>query len=440
MLEALDSTRVEPLVVDRKWDIHEQGRRFLIVMVHGFNSASDGAWGKFPELIAKDKDSSFARFNVLRYGYNSSTCSNKVGIKERGDGLASFLKDQSKDYDGILFVSHSMGGLVVMHAVTMMARQHDKNLERMPLIVMTFGTPHLGVQGAELLESLGILCTDKQAETMKVFNPSLSDLRTDWDSYFGKDEGVNAKYHVSLKSYYGADDFLVYRDSACGRFFGCEQVDGNHATMIKPSSRDDMAFKKLVVEASLMAAFSSTVGQIGLNALEKPGSQQSGTGFSDVINFNSNDHRKSSFMIGYCPGKDCFEFQRAEILMKNGIKGQVFLLSGGGFVEETQDEKSRTQWKMSYGRLEGGLSGTRVDFVNKPPLYFWDDEADETKPGGRVTGVHIALWIPLIKAQEVKMKGDEKDVSLHVVNDSINDIHIRVEVAPGSLCGKGTCQ
>ena len=142
--------------------------------------------------------------------------------------------------------------------------------------------------------------------------------------------------------------------------------------MIKPSGSDNMAFKKLGVQASLMAALPHTDGQIAINALEKPGSLRRGTGFSDVINFNSNDQRKNSFMIGYCPGKDCFVFERAETLMKNGINGQVFLLSGGGFIEEYQSE-----WKMSYGRPTGGMVGARVDLANKPPVYFRGDDAEE---------------------------------------------------------------
>src|ERR1041384_8245400 len=87
--EIFESTRETILKIDRKWDIHEERREFLIVMVHGFNSSSDDAWGKFPSLIMEEKNSKFARFNLYRYGYDSKVCRNRVEIPILGDGLRS---------------------------------------------------------------------------------------------------------------------------------------------------------------------------------------------------------------------------------------------------------------------------------------------------------------------------------------------------------------
>ena len=45
IFDAFDSTRDTGLTIDRIWDIREPERKFLIVMVHGFNSSSEAAWG-----------------------------------------------------------------------------------------------------------------------------------------------------------------------------------------------------------------------------------------------------------------------------------------------------------------------------------------------------------------------------------------------------------
>jgi len=331
----------------------------------------------------------------------------------------------------MVFVSHSMGGLVVMNALTTMAKRHDANLERIPLIVMTFGTPHLGVQGAEVLESLRVICPDKQAETMKVFDTSLSDLRTDWDSYFGSNREDFSRYHVNIKSYYGAEDLLIARDSACGRFFGCEQVDGNHVTMIKPSGNEDVVFRKLRVQMKSLAE-ASDVSHVRPSrpALEKSRPQQGRNAYADNINFNSTDKRKSTFMIGYCPGDDCFAFERAETLIRDGVHGQVFLLGGGGFIKKTESQKATS---FSLGRaVSGGSGGERYDFADRPHLYIWDDAEFSMKGPVTLTALRIALWVPLVAGTKVVMKSAKKDVSLYVTSDSINDIQIAVEVSPGT--------
>ena len=244
LIDTFKSTRETAPIIDRPWDIQDKNRKLLIVMVHGFNSSSDQAWGGFPSLILKEKDGEFAHFNVVRYGYDSAVCKNKVGISERGDGLKSFLKDEISTYDGVIFVSHSMGGLVVMHSLTRLAKENNNDLKRLPITVMTFGTPHYGVLAAKQLELLGVLCTDKQADEMRLFNTSSRDLLTDWNSYFGTEAGSRFHYRVTLRPYYGKDDTFVDPPSACGPYVGCDQVDGNHVMMVKPDNIEHLAYKK----------------------------------------------------------------------------------------------------------------------------------------------------------------------------------------------------
>jgi len=248
--DIFSSTREGPVTTYQKWDIKEPGRRLLLVMVHGFDSSNDQAWGEFPRIIKSEKDTVFSGFNVLRYGYGSAACHNKVDISGRGDGLKSFLSDELINYDGMIIVGHSLGGLVAMHGLIKLAKEHHADLERIPVAVMTFGTPHIGVQGAERLGEIGCLCTDKQAEAVTVFNRSLDELKVDWDSYFGN---TALKYRVTIRTFYGSEDTFVSPASACGRFPGCEQIDGvNHVMIVKPSDTNLLTYKKLRVQVERM--------------------------------------------------------------------------------------------------------------------------------------------------------------------------------------------
>ena len=249
-LATYSSTREGPINDPVKWDIQERDRKLLLVMLHGFNSSNEQAWGEFPRLIKEGKDAAFSKVNVARYQYGSMACRNEVDIADRGDGLKSFLSDELKNYDGMILMGHSLGGLVAMHALIGLAKAHITQVGRIPVTVITFATPHLGVEGAEHLSQLGFLCSDRQAKDVEVFNRASRELRKDWDSYFRSND---LKYRVAIRTFYGSEDTLVAQDSACGRFSECEQINPvNHVTIVKPGDTNHLAYKKLLVQVDSM--------------------------------------------------------------------------------------------------------------------------------------------------------------------------------------------
>jgi hypothetical protein len=239
-------------------DIDEKDRHYLLILVHGFNSSSTEAWGDFPKLVADAKSTDFSDFNVMRYGYGSHACRNKVEISERGEGLASYLKTIFGRYKGIIIAGHSMGGLVIMHALEKLATERDQTLLGVPISVLTFGTPYFGVEGAGLARDVGLFCHDLQADGMRLFGSPLRDLRVRWSNLFGSDA---SGYRVSIHTYYAPEDTFVSHDSACGEFAGCEQVDGNHATMVKPTNTAHLSYIKLVQQVKAMRESSLANGE-----------------------------------------------------------------------------------------------------------------------------------------------------------------------------------
>ena len=138
-----------------------------------------------------------------------------------------------------------MGGLVILNGLATLRQDEPTLFERTSFKVLTFGTPFAGVPGSN---PLPLLCENKQMEGMEVLNDALSRLHRDWQQKFGEGTGRGKETRlVPVYPHFGLEDFFVPRGSACAGFEKyCEEVDGNHATMVKPAgNRDLLAYRKL---------------------------------------------------------------------------------------------------------------------------------------------------------------------------------------------------
>jgi formylglycine-generating enzyme required for sulfatase activity len=235
-----EDSRTEKL---RYWVREDSDRHRLLVFVHGFNSSRESAWELFPNLVKGDHE--FDDYNILLYGYGTSVCRQTTDIEHAGEGLGSYLQSIAQKYEAILFVGHSMGGLVTLHSILTLQRQGGDLLTQIPIKVLTFGAPHDGVINSSILT---LLCENKQVEDMGIQNNALFRLKREWSDHFGSGKGLAGKDGrlLVVHPYYGAEDQFVPRASACSGFESlCQQVDGNHVTMVKPRTRDHTAYLKL---------------------------------------------------------------------------------------------------------------------------------------------------------------------------------------------------
>jgi len=249
----LKKARTEDL---RKWVREDNARQHLLVLVHGFNSSITAAWGDLPALVKEDPE--FAGYNILLFGYPTEVCGQVADIGRSGELLSSYLKDVAPDYDAVLLVGHSMGGLVILNGLLTLEQDAPMLLERASFKVLTFGTPHAGVPGANLLP---LLCRNRQVEGMEALNDTLSRLHKTWQVRFGEGTGKGADpRRIPVSPFFGHADEFVPRGSACAGFEKyCEAVDGNHATMVKPdakaqSPRDHLTYRKLKAARGLLRA------------------------------------------------------------------------------------------------------------------------------------------------------------------------------------------
>ena len=218
--------------------------RKLLLFVHGYDSSNDEAWGQFPSFVLDDR--SFDVFNLVLFGYQTEKCGNSSSIKDIGSSLKSYLVGVMPQYDAILLVGHSMGGLVIVSGLLDLDSALSVQLEKRSVAVATFGTPFNGAKAAGLLPP--ILCNDLQVRDLKPLNRTIFDLKVKWKERIDSTHvPVSGLSEIAVFSHYAKDDDLVPRESACDLFFAqpCEAVDGNHRTMVKPTSTEHLSFKKL---------------------------------------------------------------------------------------------------------------------------------------------------------------------------------------------------
>src|SRR5687768_3211636 len=186
----------------RQWDRQDEDRRQLIVLVHGFNSGKGAAWGEFPALLMNDPD--FADFNLHRFGYPTSIVGQISDIRHQGEFLASFLTEELPTYRSTVLVGHSIGGLVILHALLSLEGQDANIFSDRDVKVLSFGTPFSGAQTATVLRVLN----NAQTRDVETLNEDLMRLRQAWTQRFNRmaEPGGRITPHVPIYAYYGSQD------------------------------------------------------------------------------------------------------------------------------------------------------------------------------------------------------------------------------------------
>jgi triacylglycerol esterase/lipase EstA (alpha/beta hydrolase family) len=166
-----------------------------IVAVHGLDpldnplhatktwSASNGKlWLK--DFLPEQKP----RIRVLLYGYNSSAVfgASTTGVHGAAENLLNYLRIERKQDQTrpIVWVSHSLGGIVVKKAIinAYVSGDHYKSIHDASRGVVFFGTPHRGGRGATLGDHMAKIC---RAVGGDVRNNIMEALRR--DSMFASD-------------------------------------------------------------------------------------------------------------------------------------------------------------------------------------------------------------------------------------------------------------
>ena len=238
----------------------------VIVFVHGVLSDSSGCWYKqpienrpgvyWPDLLSKD--ARFADHSIYLGGYHTSKKSTQYEVSDCAQELYDALKRHGEgdskrsviDRKTIIFVCHSMGGIVVRYMIT--ARPWEFEQKRIGLVLIA--SPSSGSRWANRLDLLLQYFKHEQGVELKWGNWHLEDLDGRFrivvnanriPQLFGAEACehrfiLDAKWLPSL-------DPVVSRDSA-GAYFDRVRMlpDTDHFSCVKPNAKDHPAHEFLV--------------------------------------------------------------------------------------------------------------------------------------------------------------------------------------------------
>jgi hypothetical protein len=158
----------------------EGGGKAAVVFLHGFRGDATRTWGAFPKYIVDDPG--LKSWDVFGLGYPTMLRADIPGVFSANPDLAKLSLELRTRlslppftrYGSIAIIAHSMGGLIVQHALL------DRALADRVGHVILFGTPSGGLHKATLL---GFALY--QARDMAVGSTFLNALRPDWDERYG---------------------------------------------------------------------------------------------------------------------------------------------------------------------------------------------------------------------------------------------------------------
>jgi pimeloyl-ACP methyl ester carboxylesterase len=210
--------------------------RRLILFVHGLGGTADGTWGEFPRLIREDGGLSgfdVALLNQPSAPFRFPFMRVSARIGEFADALSSEIDSRFRDYDDIVLVGHSMGGLIVRKFLV-----EQLKAGRIPRVsrAMLYACPNLGSSIAGLGKA--VAWRHWQLAQLTPESDFLEGLNQDWLT-------LDCCGRIVVRNIVAALDRYVLPSSANPRWPGSTfrtVGDQGHVDLVKPGSAQASSF------------------------------------------------------------------------------------------------------------------------------------------------------------------------------------------------------
>ena len=216
----------------------------VVVFVHGLGDEFETAWGNFSSLLERDPD--LAAVAIFLWGYPSGVIGYYPEISEAAKQLQTEIRNRLSEYDEIILVGHSLGGLVIRAMVIDALKNGRGDDIKTVKHIVTFGTPNDGTQFASIASFFHL--SNAQVAALGVTSDLVSELRVEWVNRVYAPEiepGQElTKRKIPLTAVVGLEDTIVTPESARSFFRRPppESVPGDHKTMKLPQSREDTCY------------------------------------------------------------------------------------------------------------------------------------------------------------------------------------------------------
>ena len=249
------------------YPVVENNKNIAVIFVHGLSGHPFETWRKdsltksLPELLGHEVE--LKGFNFYSYGYKTGLKPAQYDFPAVAEILQADIQAQLPGRD-IVFVAHSMGGLIVQQYIINQYKSFDsENLKRIK------GAVYLSVpfQGAALASVLPKALVNKQIRSLRKENSLLEDLEEDWHKYFfrGGIENLpeSLKHKIPQIAFHGAQDRIVSELSSSPLHLDAKiyKVDENHKSICKVDKNSTVFkhIKSFLIEISNLTEVNAMV-------------------------------------------------------------------------------------------------------------------------------------------------------------------------------------
>jgi pimeloyl-ACP methyl ester carboxylesterase len=216
-----------------------------VVFVHGIFGTKEDTWlgrgrsDTFPQLLSNDPELK-DRVDVFAFEYFTPKFGAAPSIVDLDDQLRGALDDHHlfENHQKIVFLAHSMGGIVVRHFLL----NHQDRIESVPMVFF-YATP---TNGSEMASVGQLVSINPQLRGMVPIegNDLLQSIQSGW---LNSDKAKFIASHCAVEELPTFGITIVTRSSAtslCNR--PLDPFSANHMDIVKPTDREDSRYTRFV--------------------------------------------------------------------------------------------------------------------------------------------------------------------------------------------------
>jgi len=171
----------------------------------------------------------------------------KTSLKERGQDIYQKLRDCGVGDRKVVFVGHSMGGLIIKQMLVEAQSRNDNSFVENTRGVVFYSTPHNGSNVAKLNKTTKLLFfPTTEVQDLEPDSPALGSLHHNFVDLVRSLKVKVISFGEAVKTpYLGMDIALVSGESAnpgCGEHF---TISENHMNICKPKGKGSILYRKL---------------------------------------------------------------------------------------------------------------------------------------------------------------------------------------------------
>ena len=224
-----------------------------VVFVHGLDGDAKSTWHPknapsnfFPKWLGEE----FPNIGVWSLGYDACSSGWKGGtmpLVDRATNVLARLEAAGIGHRPLIFIVHSLGGLVVKQLLNHAASYRKSEWEEIALntkAIMFLATPHSGSDVSTYIQYIGkIYRASVTVKELESHHPALRNLNL-WFRNNCEKLGIRIEVLFEKQPTYGS--LVVNETSADPGIAGVIPipVDADHRTICKPSGKSDLVFRR----------------------------------------------------------------------------------------------------------------------------------------------------------------------------------------------------